>query len=68
MFPLPFQQSIVSPASKESLRLFKATTGVILTCSPLVCNFEKFVKKAMKSGLENQIAICNIDGNFTNDL
>ena len=46
-------------------------TGAIITCQSLVKSFEKFEEKRMKDSYENirdNIAICNIDGSFTNDI
>ena len=53
----------------DTVRFIKDVAfGTIMTCKSLVRDFNFFEKKNQKTDNGKHIAICNIDGSFTNNI
>lgn len=63
VFPLTFQYAYVQPASSARIGMVQSPFPILFTCSPLVQHFENFEELQ-----KDHIAICDIDGSFTNNL
>ena len=63
VFPLTFQYSYIQPASQSRLGMVGCPFPIIFACSHLVQDFEYF-----ESLGKEHIAICDIDGSYTNNL
>lgn len=67
LFPLAFQGGYVQPGRNEKVGLFSSPIPIIFACSHHAGDFEYFEMKGEEIGRDN-VAICDIDGSFTNNL
>lgn len=67
MFPLTFCGNYVQPGRKERVGMFQSPIPIIFACGQLAQDFDFFESQGHSLQRDN-IAICDIDGSFTNNL
>ena len=66
MFPLTWQHNYIQPANDDLLDYADSPVPIIFCVSPIVKDFDQF-ELDIKSANFMNMAVCDIDGSFTND-
>ena len=67
LFPLTWQHNYIQPANDDLLDYADSPVPIIFCVSPIVKDFEQF-ELDIKSANFMNMAVCDIDGSFTNDV
>ena len=67
LFPLTWQHNYIQPANEDLLDYAESPVPIIFCVSPLVKDFDQFEELIQSSNFMN-MAVCDIDGSFTNDM